>query len=187
MLPLRIIYHHLTTLMHSLKNIFVSVLLFLNMPALAQQEENKLFMADDGLLTFQKVFEVDGSAADLFSKSRLWISEVYGSSEEVLDYVDEENKVMVVKGIIPTTNYGGDVMIHHQMKIETRDGRARMTVNKFVYQGDIGSPRLKFEATGLYKVPRRNRMIEKTEVFLVATAENYSNHLSELVLSDDDW
>ncbi len=156
-------------------------------PSYAQDEVIRLSEAEDDLLTFQQVAVAPGSAEELFARSRLWIAENYGSTDAVTDFVDEENNVIVVKAIIPIRNLGSKVMIHHLLKIEAREGRARMTVNRFVYQGSVGSPRIAFEKTGLSRMSRRKRMIEKTEEFLTTAFYGYMKYLNSSTSLEEEW
>lgn len=87
--------------------------------------------APESELTFDRIIEVPGyTKAQLFDVSILWMASTLKSNKQVLEYSDKPSGVIVGNGTIPYPRKGLDWTVPFLMKIETKDGRFRMTFSQ---------------------------------------------------------
>ena len=94
-------------------------------------------------LEYQKIVSVEGVGADdLYSRAREWFVESFADSESVLEIEDSDSHVLMGKGmfnyrscIFSGTVKGGYAgRIRFTIRVETKDGRARLTLSQFTHE-----------------------------------------------------
>lgn len=75
------------------------------------------------------VYQLPGmTRQQIFYTSKLWIAEKFVSAKKTIDFEDQVNGILIVKGIIRTTSMMfTDVPIDFSMKIEIQDERLRVS------------------------------------------------------------
>jgi len=151
--------------------------------ASANSANSGLDQSDSGEFQYQDVIDVEGrTKSELHAKAREWIAMNYISANDVIQLDDEERGLMIVKGA-----YGGishllisNWTVRHTLKIESRDGRLRVTINQFTAQGpDQGAKEGALDAfmgaSGLQRKVRSRVEEQMTDFrnFLVAPEENW--------------
>jgi hypothetical protein len=94
------------------------------------------------LITYAAVVPVPGvSAAELYSRARLWVANTYRSAKAVIDLDDKDAGRIVAKGVF-TVPYAGlsSMNIRGSLTIEVKDGRFRYTLTdlRAFGQGNYG-------------------------------------------------
>lgn len=91
-----------------------------------------------GDLVYQEVVEVtDINAAQLYSRAKATITDLYKSAKDVVQLDDKDAGRIVAKG---TYEIVGDALgtsidyVHHSLTIEAKDGRYRVTVSDLVIE-----------------------------------------------------
>jgi len=91
----------------------------------------------NGKIEYTEVVSVDSAkAADLFSRSKLYITNAFKSGKDVTQLVDDETKTIVGKGVLKIYINAGlgimwDVYVHFKTTIQCRDGRYKYSLTEF--------------------------------------------------------
>lgn len=89
---------------------------------------------ENGIYEYQGVIEVDGkSQSELFDAAKEWIAINFRSAQDVIQLDDRENGQLIAKGYYPIVMAIIERHIYLTLRIETRDGRFRYTINDFEY------------------------------------------------------
>jgi hypothetical protein len=104
-------------------------------------------------IEFVDIVEVPNKTmADLYLLAKEWIAINYVSANDVIQMDEKEIGKIIVKGIFIHRNMGVDYKYHHTLKIETKDGKARITL------GDLN---LEYSAFGVtINQPARELIID---------------------------
>ena len=86
---------------------------------------------NDSKIEFEKILEVDGKTAnELYSQTKLIITELYKSGKSVIDSYDDDALNIVVKGITyyPLKDWLGTInqKLEHTLIFQFKDGRVRI-------------------------------------------------------------
>lgn len=138
-----------THIMNKLNALFLS--LFLSSPIFAQnyktlttiKDQDVTFpMSDGGKIFYQRIESLDSTftSDQLYSKSKLFISESYKSSNDVIQLDDKANGIIVVKGIYHWKYGNVDVTIYHTLKIFTKNGKYKIEISDFRSELSSQSP-----------------------------------------------
>lgn len=92
----------------------------------------------EGRLEVQVVVEVDSAAAaELYTRSKYYIAESYGSSE-IIDMDDGDNTTLIAKAYKEADIYNGladsKVWIWYTFKLECKDNKYRLTIYNIWFQ-----------------------------------------------------
>lgn len=168
---------------------------------------------EDGNLVLSEVVEIEGvNAEQLYARSRLFFTEYFKSSNDVIQLDDPINRTIVGKGLSHeyikfNSGFSGDIItdqyIHYTIKIQAKDGRYRYFIDNF-YTTTLGS---KYQ--GLPSSDLKNTVYESTFTkgnkgiknsmrnTYLETVENYRNVLIRLrmyiltsmdkQIVDSDW
>ena len=74
----------------------------------------------------------DASSADLFVRANTWMVDAFKSSESVIQYSDKEAGIIKGKFVMdnmPIAGFGVSGTIESTITIETKDGKARITIS----------------------------------------------------------
>lgn len=109
----------------------------------AQDEDTKLYGAgtmpfnDAGEVVFTKVVQADGfSADDLYTATRIYITEAFKSANDVIQLDDKDNKTLIAKGWreqkaqsgFMNAFAGAPYQVYFTIKIQCRDNRYKIDV-----------------------------------------------------------
>ena len=87
----------------------------------------------DGHIQYREVIEMPGvPAAELMKRARLWLAKAYRSAPDVMKGNEEDQ--LVAKGLFQIHQGGmgaGVWTVRHILSIESKDGRARVTLDGF--------------------------------------------------------
>ena len=93
-------------------------------------------------LEIVEVIEVPGvGAEDLFTRAETWFAETFVNSTAVLEVKDKEARRFIGNGVIPyrPTNpvmASAVGQVRYTIKVEVKDGRARLSLTNFTHEGD---------------------------------------------------
>lgn len=88
---------------------------------------------DEGNYQYQGVVEVeDRSQQELYDTAKEWVANNFRSAQDVIQLDDRENGRLIAKGYYPIMWVGMERHAYHTLRIETRDGRYRYTIDDFV-------------------------------------------------------
>jgi len=115
-------------------------LLLTSYAALAQDTDFKVQLTqnEDGLFEFKKVFEVPGSADDLYQRANRWIVHAYRSANHVIQLEDPDNHIIMARGFSEGRVVLTKVNMWHILQIDTKDGRYRVSYSSFAYSDPKG-------------------------------------------------
>lgn len=93
-------------------------------------------------LTYQTIIEVPSTPKDaIFEKSKQWIAQTFRSAKAVVEYDNREEGVIIGNGSMPRpislVSTGGS-SITYQMREDIKDGKARLTFDKWAALTPIG-------------------------------------------------
>ena len=108
-----------------------------NGPESVRYSYNDLRMKDTG-----SVVQVeDASAADLFSRGKLLISEMFKSAKAVTQLTDEHTHTLIAKGYFPVSTFPalqgpafGSPMVAFTFMLQAKDGRYRYIIKDMKYE-----------------------------------------------------
>ncbi len=104
---------------------------------------------DSGKYQYQGVVTVSGkSQAELYDAAKEWIALNFRSAQDVIQLDDRENGLLIAKGYFPIFMMLHERHIYHTIRLDTKDGRYRYTVNDFEFHTP-GQPRLSLERANL--------------------------------------
>ena len=92
-------------------------------------------------LQYQEVVEIDADQATIYNKSLQWMAEGFRSAQDVIQYKDEGEGVIIGKGSVAVTYTFAPYPTHFTLKIEAKDGRYRVTFFDifFISKGAFGA------------------------------------------------
>jgi hypothetical protein len=96
---------------------------------------------ETGKITYQSVVQVDGTSKnDLYKRGKTWFINTFSSSENVIEYEDKEEGIIMGKGLFPVkANMVSAGHVRFTIKIEFKDGRYRYTLTDFWHTGEYDS------------------------------------------------
>ncbi|MDY7026706.1 MAG: DUF4468 domain-containing protein [Spirochaetota bacterium] len=118
-----------------------------------------------------EIIEVDASVSDIFRLSNEWMVETFNSAEAVIQYTDKEEGVLMGKGVseIPVTL--GSWRIGYTLKIETREGKARISIYDMTFAVKSG-----YEITEMGRLKYQEHW-DRVKDDITAIADDYESHL----------
>jgi hypothetical protein len=140
-------------------------------------------------LTFDCVVEAPGyTQAQLYDASMLWVASSFKSRKEVLEYNDKASGVIVGNGMVPYPGQGieyrtrADWKVAFQIKVETKEGRYRMTFSNLRLYGppSLGSPQ------GVDEPVTQQADIDKIKPALLALGDDLRSSL-EKTRKSENW
>lgn len=108
------------------KLLFSTILLVLCIALKSQDHIAPFKINDDKRLYLSKVIEVEGSADDLMKKSEYWIARAFTDGEEVKQVIDNENNIIIGKGI----SKKGDELFYFTLNIYHKKNKARLVIDQ---------------------------------------------------------
>ena len=95
----------------------------------------------DGVAEYQEVVEVDADKTTIYNKTLQWMAEGFRSAQDVIQYKDEGEGVIIGKGVVDVTYTFAPYPTHFTLKVEAKDGRYRVTFFDmyFIHQGAFGT------------------------------------------------
>lgn len=155
-------------------------------------ERNSLF---DNQLTLQHIFDVDGSKEILYRQLKTWVSLNYRSADAVIQYDNETEGKLIVKGFFSNVTKGGifnfNYNWHHTLILEAKENKIRLTMTNVQMQYDdssIGDRRsIDWWLTKGTNMHRRavNENMEKSKRMFVEIINDINKNLN--TDSVDDW
>jgi len=96
-------------------------------------------------IEFKEVISADGTAGgDLYTLARSWFVETFNDSDSVLEVEDKDNFILMGKGAFTCApiaiSLGGlrdSGRVHFTIRVEAKDGRARITLSNFKHQNPV--------------------------------------------------
>ncbi|MCI4648889.1 DUF4468 domain-containing protein [Phaeodactylibacter sp.] len=93
---------------------------------------------DNGLASFQTVYEVEGDKETLFGNAQQWLFETYKSGKSVLELSDKEQGVIIGNGLTNVLYYGRKKSeagyFSYAIKLEFKEGKYRVTIDNIKYK-----------------------------------------------------
>ena len=157
---------------------FLLVLLLISTSIVQAQ---KLEKNAEGIYEYQEVVEVKSKpASEIYTKALEWIALNYESSNDVIQLTDPDQNLIIGKGVFLVTLFLKTGEIRHTLKIEARDGRFRVTFDRFSYYSS-GSGEILFED----RMAGKKKIIQQTKDKIVESI----NSLKESILftEEEDW
>lgn len=103
------------------------------LPAAVSAQDAVLTENSDGLVQYQRVITVEADARLLYSRAFSWVLNEFMDEGEEIILSDPENLVIVVTGFYKTSNIVEKWQNWFNLKIESREGRARVTYDHFYF------------------------------------------------------
>lgn len=100
--------------------------------------KKELPLNDENRIEFSEVVQFEGMTKDqIYAKAMAWFAESYRSANDVIQMDDKEAGVMIGKGLVRyNIDLGMDgalpFSLRHVIKIEVREGRAKITMNNLL-------------------------------------------------------
>ena len=146
----------------------------------------------------QKVIEFkDVSKDSIYTDSRQWVAQSFKSAQDVIQMDDKESGIIIAKGNMKYPCTGSwlcmgfaDARVKFTLKIESRDGRARVTFSDIVHYSPLSySSGIK---TPEFEAPVTNRTKSLDTVGQVRTEfenlfKSYEKAVSNTGSGNDDW
>ena len=89
----------------------------------------------------RRVITVDRPGDELYRLSMEWMAKTFRSAQDVIQYQDKEEGIIVGKGVVMIAWAFSPRPTHFTLTIEVRDGRARITFSDIYYVITVGSAR----------------------------------------------
>jgi len=104
---------------------------------------------ENGNYEYQGVITVaDKTQAELHDAAKEWVVLNFRSAQDVIQLDDPESGQLIAKGYYGIMMVGMERQIYHTLRLESRDGRFRYTINDFEYYTP-GQQRMSLERTTL--------------------------------------
>ncbi len=133
----------------------------------------------NGNYEYQGIITVDDKTKDeLHESAKEWIVLNFRSANDVIQLDDQENGQLIAKGYYGIMMMGMERQIYHTLRLESRDGRFRYTVNDFEYYTP-GQQRMSLERTTLSQ--QQGEKIDERVKNTIASLQKALNTESE------DW
>ncbi len=88
----------------------------------------------------QEVFKTDKPQDELYDVSMEWMAKTFRSAKAVIEYQDKEVGKIIGKGVFPNIPYGFTFAdVHFTPTVETKDNKARLTVDSIFFRYRIGT------------------------------------------------
>lgn len=149
-----------------MKNIIFGVLLAFLMSGCVSTPE----LIELKPIKIEEIVEVPNkNQNEIYDQARQWFTNYFVSGESVIDYEDKESGTIIGKGLSDSGsfNFVSLSRFKYKIKVDTKDNKARITVNLINYEVKIGdSP------------------YEKTDVLITAENEKIAKVKMEKTLSD---
>ena len=169
-----------------MKNLLLPFLLLAGLAANAQAWHNPLPVdSTTHLITYQGVVQVPGATqAELYSRAREWFAVTFGSAKEVLEMDDRGLGKLIGRAYAQfdfSSGFGPIVSLSmwRTIKIESKDGRYRYTLNDFALGGSLAQPQEPkpiekwfegFQRSGKPLGKMASKMVESTATGIQQTA-----------------
>lgn len=146
----------------------------------------------------QEVIEFEGISRDkIYSGSRQWVAQAFKSAQDVIQMDDKDSGVIIAKGNMQYPCSGSwlcsgynDARVKFTLKIESRDGRARVTFSDIVhysptsYAGGFKTPEFEAPVTNRTKsLDTVSQVRDKFEELL----DDYEDSVKDTSTNNDDW
>lgn len=117
-----------------------------------------------------RVIEIEESKDALFRLSNEWLVEVFNAADEVIEYSDKAEGVLMGKGYLVHHAPLGAWNVWHTIKIEAKENRARISIYDLYFTVSTGSStsRMEFETQGQW---------DEVKADIIALADDYEAHL----------
>src|SRR5690606_17454969 len=122
-----------------MKKLLLFIMLIVSGSAFAQS--NEIPWDENGEVTFTEVVQVEGvDAADLYTRAKLWFTETYNSSKDVIQMDDKEAGVIVGKGLsklyIDFKSVQVPANMLYTVKVYLKDGRYKYEITDIRYENE---------------------------------------------------
>lgn len=135
---------------------------------------------ENGNYEYQGVVEVEGkSQTELFDEIKEWTALNFRSAQDVIQLEDRDNGIFIAKGYIPVMMKMYERYLYHTLRVETREGRYRYTINDF----EIFTPSTN-ERYSLEKAMISQNDGDKVDTVIKELLGNIETHLKE---ESEDW
>jgi hypothetical protein len=156
----------------------------------AQNNENTISLPLDSAtneIVYTEVVKVDSvSAADLYSRAKLFVADVYKSSKDVTQLNDDASKTILIKPItyvqfsgLMTSAYSANVQ--YQLKIEIKDNRYRYRIEGFDYyeRWDKNNRVLSLSEPKMRGLPQKiwDGILERVDINMKSLISVMKNHM----------
>ena len=130
-----------------------------------KQIEKLLTIDDNGNITYVKIIEIPGLSKDeIYSRANNYFVYNYGSGKSVIQTEDKEKGTLVGKGLFPVyakymplTNITCKINAWHILRIDAKDGRARIILTLTNYEVFYGARSENMQITSLYPFNEKAR------------------------------
>lgn len=137
----------------------------------------------DGKIFYEIVDSVQGSATDLYNKSKLWFVEAFKSANAVIQLDDKENSTIIGKGYFSFTHNLQPYEVWFTAKINVKDNRYRAQL----YGVNVRAGSTRVELAGEWFIERKARGKEREK--MANGFEDIIEHLKKFMAkkSDNDF
>lgn len=125
-----------------------------------------------------RVVETDKSKEELYRLSNEWMVESFRSSDEVIEYSDKTEGVIMGKGYTSFSNIMGENQVWYTIKLETKDNRARINIYDFYLITYVGTNKRRGEA-----FPNKESW-DQSKDKIIAIADDYEDYIKS---KTEDW
>lgn len=157
-------------------------------------------------LEYSEVVHVDGvSQDDLYDRAKVWFASAFNSANNVIQFDNKEQGMILGKAVIAYTDGLQDHMIKHMVAIYVKDGRYKYVINKFNHSSDwhtkMGVIEINFGTLTTSATPPKIRVgfrkksfqdawdkakseVQSSAEFLISSLKE---SMSQSILQDDNW
>lgn len=167
----------------------VAVALLVVAPAVAKKEKPPppplpMPVSEDGTrYEYTDVVEVEGADADeLYSRAKAWVANAYHSAQDVIQLDDKDSHRLIVKGVTTPSAFFGPTSVRHTLTIETKDGKYRYSLGRFITRRSSGKEDEMIPGVGF---TGGTATIKSTHVTVSGILASLREAME--VEADDDW
>lgn len=116
------------------KIIYLFILTMFSTNSFSQEKLLDILPLENGNVVYTEVVKVDSiNKKELYNRAKKWFVLNYKSANAVIQLEDKEDGMIIGKGNFRIKYYSRNPTIEHTLQIETRDGRYKYTVSRFIY------------------------------------------------------
>ncbi|NBW38841.1 MAG: DUF4468 domain-containing protein [Cytophagia bacterium] len=128
-----------STLMH-IKKVFL-IHFFISIASFTVAQTKHPLPIIDEKINFSEIVVVDSASQDeLYTKAKIWLAEKFISANDVIQFDDKENGIVIGKGAIRTKENGMAALIKNwrfTVKIQVKDGKYKVNFYDIIYFFEI--------------------------------------------------
>lgn len=182
-----------------MKKRLISLLAIL-IPVLAYAQESALIdtivpVDENGLIIYTEVFEMEGSADELYDRAEAWVKDYFPNPVNVLGKRNKEEgyitgniriRIYEVDRKGQKSNQAG--IIHFDFKMEFKDGRYRLTMEDFTLQSTSDYPLERWiDPDGPYFKEKQLEFLRQVNEQVEEMIDALEEAMEPVKKKNDDW